>query len=140
MPLIHYGLELVQPLLKCTRGIFRVPFIIRGGFINMVKGLFSYQYPKPLGYSHTDTLNPGTLKSQDLPGDRKFKPWGEQVQTLKPGFINVGFGLQKGVVLEVNQPERNNKKGGRMRAKSELKALIPAQERNSACWLLETPV
>ena len=25
--------------------------------------------------------------------------------------LNVGFGLQMGVVLELNQPERNNKKG-----------------------------
>ena len=26
-------------------------------------------------------------------------------------IINVNFGLQKGVVLELNQPERNNTKG-----------------------------
>ena len=26
-------------------------------------------------------------------------------------ITNVNFGLQKGVVLELNQPERNNKKG-----------------------------
>ena len=41
-PIIHYGLaplKFVQPFLKCSLGIFRVPdllFIIRGGFIHMI--------------------------------------------------------------------------------------------------------